>query len=227
MAIGEEGVPFVVISAFICLGRKYDIQKLYVEAEKRIFRTIPAKLADYDALPEKSFLITAFTYLDFAILGRKSGLFSLLPYAFYQSCYLYSTAGITNGLKASDGHKAALHLHDQVVCLGGYRAGCETQADTTYAWIHNTGSVAPNCTTPKVCQRAKRAHNLTHFDSGTALDGLGRWSACAPLGLCSECFEEGRSRHEAGRRQFWEKLPGIFNLPPWTELLKERQEMCV
>ena len=221
-------MPLAVMSAFICLGKKYDIPKLYLEALKKVYREVPATLADYDALPtEWTLLDDSLEYMDFTILARKSGLLSILPFALYQCCLFYSTETIINGLQSSDGRNLSLPLQDQFACLGGYRACCEIQATTTFAWIHDSDRLAPSCTKPEDCKKAKQDYNLKHFNSSPDLDGLNEWCYCTPPGLCDECIEEGRLKHGVGREEFWDKLPGIFNLPPWTELLKERQEMYI
>ncbi|KAF7974530.1 hypothetical protein HWV62_11996 [Athelia sp. TMB] len=224
VAFGEQ-LPLAVISAFICLGKKYDIQKLYAEAVKKMYQEIPVTLTDYDALPNEWTLVEDLEYMEVVILARRSGLLSLLPFVFYQCCYRYSTADIVTGLVIDDESKILLSHQDQIVCLGGYRACCEIQADTTYGWIHDCDSLGPSCTTRKICKKAKQAYSLEHFNSRPGLRALVEWSDCAPPDLCDECIKEGRLKHAAGRLEFWEKLPGIFDLPPWTQLLKERQEI--
>lgn len=38
------------------------------------------------------------------------------------------------------------------------------------------------------------------------------------LGVCRDCVEFNKGLHEAGRREVWERLPGMFELPKWEEL---------
>ena len=214
------------MSAFICLGKKYDIHKLYKEAVKKLYTEIPATLDDWDALSEHWNLIeppsggSEVVLVKLAILARQSGLLSILPYTLYQCCVIYSYAGFKRGWK-----KFSLPAQDQIACLEGYRNGLDVQADTTYAWLGDHGDLSPSCLIQVACKMAKQRRIVKGFNVRPALVGLDLWEDWMPSGLCDSCKEYGRRKHEAGRAEFWEKLPSLFDLPPWTELMKEREEM--
>lgn len=36
-----------------------------------------------------------------------------------------------------------------------------------------------------------------------------------------------REQHEEGHKAFWDGLPVLLGLSPWSELRKEREEVCV
>ena len=105
-----EKLPLAVISAFICLGKKYDIRTLYVEAVKKLFQEVPATLAEYDGpTNDKWIVIDDPEYMDLAILARKAGLLSILPYLLFVICSIYSSDEIKNGFLMPDGKTNRLH----------------------------------------------------------------------------------------------------------------------
>lgn len=77
---------------------------------------------------------------------------------------------------------------------------------------------------------ARRASIVLIFTPTAPPAGLESWatrSAQPDAGLCHPCIAHARDQHEVGREKFWELLPGLFGLPPWTELLKERDSMYI
>lgn len=54
-----------------------------------------------------------------------------------------------------------------------------------------------------------------------------KWKRSWSDKLCPKCTKRAKEKHQQGREAFWEGLPGLFRLPPWAELLKEREGMYV
>ncbi|KAF7974121.1 hypothetical protein HWV62_13333 [Athelia sp. TMB] len=220
-----EKLPLAVISAFICLGKKYDIRTLYLEAVKKLFEEVPATLAEYDGpTNEKWNMIDDPEYMDVAILARKAGLLSILPGLLFVICSDHSSDEIKNGFLMPDGRTKRLSIQDQFACLGGYRAICETQAETTFSWFLFDGTVSSACLNEDDCTRVKGNWVCETFLKPT-IKALDLWNHLSIEGLCDECCKDARRYHEAGRAEFWEKLPSLFGLPPWSELLEEREDM--
>ncbi|KAJ6602716.1 hypothetical protein DFH09DRAFT_1125384, partial [Mycena vulgaris] len=42
-------------------------------------------------------------------------------------------------------------------------------------------------------------------------------------GMCDVCYELAKMRHDSAAVAFWDTLPSIFGLPPWTELRAMKQ----
>lgn len=40
--------------------------------------------------------------------------------------------------------------------------------------------------------------------------------------MCEICIDIAKGEHGAGRQRLWNALPGVFDLPAWEELNKER-----
>lgn len=220
-----DKLPLAVVSAFICLGKKYDIRTLYVEAVKRMFQEVPATLAEYDGPSGANWLaIENPQHMELAILARKAGLLSALPFLLYESCVQYSSAEIKDGFQMPDGSTIRLSVQDQFTCLVAYRAICEVQAETTFAQLWEDGSISTICLTPGDCKAAKSNWVSQNFCKPDIM-ATHSWDNLSIEGLCDYCYVAGQEKHQTGREEFWEKLPSLFDLPPWAELLKERADM--
>ncbi|KAF7983680.1 hypothetical protein HWV62_19587 [Athelia sp. TMB] len=220
-----DKLPLAVVSAFICLGKKYDIRTLYVEAVKRMFQEVPATLAEYDGPSGANWLaIENPQHMELAILARKAGLLSALPFLLYESCVQYSSAEIKDGFQMPDGSTIRLSVQDRFTCLVAYRAICEVQAETTFAQLWEDGSISTICLTPDDCKAAKSNWVSQNFCKPNIM-ATHSWDNLSIEGLCDYCYVAGQEKHQAGRAEFWEKLPSLFDLPPWAELLKERADM--
>ena len=215
-------MTFPVLAALLCLGRKYDIQKLRAEARKRIYAQYPTTLeevrdwAGFDP-PDR------FRSAQLLAIARRAGLVSILPRVFYACCVLYNVSDLT-----AQGSDFSILPADQMTCLTGHRAMCQAQAETTFAWAYSTQALAAGCATPQSCNGARHRYLTTRFLPVAKDFGLQDWSRTSTRidgMLCGGCLEVARERHEAGRAEFWKRLPNFFNLPSWEELSKEREDM--
>ncbi|KZP13125.1 hypothetical protein FIBSPDRAFT_835408 [Athelia psychrophila] len=229
VAFGEtvgDKLPFGVVSAFLCLGQKYDIRSLYVEAQRRLFREFPATLAAEDALEDWT-AIDGPHYMDLVVLARKTGLLSILPRVLYGCIRNHSVDVIIDGERV-DGCLKSLPIQDQVTCLAGIQGIYQAPIDTTFQWLWDTTkSLAVDCAQPKRCIKGLQKICSDLFTPAPAVYGYDKWVSDYSDVLCSKCTKIWMERHEEGRKDFWEGLPGLFRLPPWTELLKEREGMYV
>ncbi|KAF7973894.1 hypothetical protein HWV62_14032 [Athelia sp. TMB] len=220
----DDKMTFPVLAALLCLGRKYNIRKMQLEARKRIYSRYPTSLKEYDAAvrkwiglepPAHSKLCSVLT------IARRAGLLSILPAVFYACCVTYSVSAVAT--------KPAFCLlpSDQITCLAGRHAMYDAQAETTFAWVYTAQTLDPNCSSPKRCHQARQKCLIDRFLPTPKDFGLDKWSYTSVYidgKLCEECMEAAQEKHEAGRAAFWERLPTLFNLPPWAELSKEREE---
>lgn len=76
MLSGTTELPFAVLSAYLCLGQKYDIHELYHESKKRIFQDIPATLDAYDVMPVGP---TKYEHMELVQLAHRTGLVMFRP----------------------------------------------------------------------------------------------------------------------------------------------------
>ncbi|KAF7978940.1 hypothetical protein HWV62_44155 [Athelia sp. TMB] len=81
-------LPFAEFAAFLCLGQKYDIEVLYLEAKRILFDMAPAELSAYYPQPQyvdrDDIEIPKAICMELVLLARRTGLLSILPYALYE-----------------------------------------------------------------------------------------------------------------------------------------------
>ena len=149
------------------------------------------------------------------------------PYS--ESCFAYSAREITEGKTKKDGIAIALSRQDQLACLTGYHDIYRAQASMVYGWVNGSDTLSLGCKTQKKCQKVFQKHISQTFPRIPKVINLAsvmdHWLA-QTSGMCQECIEVGEGKLRAGRAEFWENLPSLFNLPPWSEL-KEREDMYV
>ncbi|KAF7982515.1 hypothetical protein HWV62_28122 [Athelia sp. TMB] len=236
LSYGEK-LEFPVLSAFLCLGRKYDIRKLELEGRKRIYNEFSTTLQEYDAVGrgiwKTSFacprLSKSYHLLEFLALARRMDLLSILPQLFYFCCSkLHPAADLVKGWR--DGTYAACSADDQLTILAGFEAIYRAQAKTTFAWLYQRETLAQECATSYQCELGRAKYLRDMFTPVPFPVGLLTWEY-ADVNLfrsllCEHCTARARALHEAGRLEFWKLLPSLFGLPPWEELLKEREEIA-
>lgn len=218
-------ILFPVLSALLAIGQKYDFRELYIDAQNRVYRAIPATLRQYDQVKNPEIVGFPNDLAQWVALARRTGLLSILPWTYLSCCKAYTADKIKNGL-AEEGNKSKLSLHDQLTCLAGTLAIHAAQADTTYIWLHDVDTpLSSNCATTYLCTEIRRDVRVEKFPLAPDIMGFERWDSRFSSGLCKHCAAAARTKHEAGRKKLWNQLPGLFNLPPWSELLKEREEI--
>lgn len=139
----------------------------------------------------------------------------------------YTASEIIEGQKLDDGTVVSLPIQDQLACLAGYIAIIEAQAETTHRWIHH-----PENFFPGTCQCAgqRKKSFYQQLVPVPTLLALGTWNDVESIpgfAFCDTCIEIAHTAHKAGRVEFWARLPRIFGLPPWDELVRERVLMYV
>lgn len=226
----RKRLPFPVLSAFLCLGQKYDIQSLYVEAREKLYEEFPVTLAGYDKHEDGETWTVIEPPTDtgkhWVLLARKIGLLSILPTILYDFSQ-FSYGVISSGVKMDDKSTVSLSLQDQIACLDGYRAVCKAQAQETFRWMHHRHPLSEDCLTWKECLASRRDSFVHHFGSMPFPWAFARWKNIETLGLCGPCSKVAEKWHVAGREAMWEQLPLLLHLPPWSELLKERENQYV
>ncbi|KZP19037.1 hypothetical protein FIBSPDRAFT_1045789 [Athelia psychrophila] len=230
----EEKIPFAVMSAFLSLGGKYNIPKLRTEATKKLYREFPINLRDMDALGKAWATIDTSEvkneYMELVILARRERVLSVLPSLLYQCCKCYSVSEILQGLVRNNGSPLLLSPEDQLACLAGHRKLCEAQTKTTFDWAFGAFTsqdiTSRKCRSSIQCDHARRQFLSTaRLYPVSDVRGLIRWRDSFSKGLCATCAIKAKEHHNMGRAKFWERLPVLLGLPPWSELKKEREEV--
>ncbi|KZP16235.1 hypothetical protein FIBSPDRAFT_794663 [Athelia psychrophila] len=224
----EELSTLPVISAFVRLGTKYDIPKLRIEGQRKIFKGFSTELdgPGTDGQSPWLFVKVPETWFDLVIFARTTGLLSILPIALYVCCQGYTTSEITEGIKRKDGTIVSLSGQDKLACLAGYQAICKAQAETTFSWAY-TKPPPDECSDPTRCMFFRDQYLKLDFTSLPAIAGLDHFDKLGfcRTNLCSLCDPRSEEMHNTGRKAFWALLPSLFGLPPWEELCKEREDV--
>lgn len=223
----EKKLPVAVLAAFLCLGRKYDIPKLRIYGEERIYHEYPLELVDYDAAYNGPFpaIIYPSSLFELVKIARKAELLSILPPLLYECCQSSSASDIALGDKLADGLYMILSSVDQLACFTGYHAMYVAQAETTYSWAYDEEDLSDGCIGP-ACKRIRQEYLIHRFTPVPPIVGLERWDESGQLeDMCEACTKQAEKMHNEGREKFWALLPSLFGLPPWEELAKEREEL--
>ncbi|KAJ6535747.1 hypothetical protein B0H19DRAFT_1184106 [Mycena capillaripes] len=215
-----EPIELPIILGILRLSHKYDVQYLYR-------RSLGHLIADgwYTTTPDQIVRShiptppTASEVIDnaFALIAAANevGARWLLPRAYY----------IASGYSS---HLLLPHLHGSMreyaqICLAAH-------PHLVRGTIAVNRFIALNrlCETGDICAYTREElllDLLNQVSEQMDLDPLGEWSTrrweqllTASEGLCESCLTYARSLHKIHLYTFWEKLPSIFGLSPWTEL---------
>lgn len=190
---------------------------LRAEALKRIFYEIPSDLDKGTDRGLSGSMICQdddFTTLEMLNLAREHNLLSTLPLLRYRCCRLIS--------KQKDLSKTRLDHQEATFCATKYVALMRLQGETTFSWIILPPSKYDGCQAIATCSATRRKLAVDMFFPVAKLIGLMIWQKGLGKGMCEICVSVAAVEHEIGRRRLWEALPGVFDLPGWEELNKER-----
>ncbi|KAJ7023077.1 hypothetical protein C8F04DRAFT_1135580 [Mycena alexandri] len=133
-------------------------------------------------------------------LYREVGALWLLPNAFYNISARFPPA------------------EDEAAFVKGYII--QTESTTTEILKFLSDPLHINgCTSPTECALKRFQAIGETRRSITYRNPLAVWSNWHLLdGVCSVCLAKLKQEHQAARQAFFDKLPGIYGLPPWEEL---------
>lgn len=228
----DKKLPLAVIAAYLRLGKKYEITQLHTEALDILQSEFPSSLAEFHQ-SGRSIRIANFklaTIVGVINLARETRTHVVLPAAFYDLCdYGTDIQGImmATGQGSQDSPDSpSLSSHDRLlVALGGHRL-LGLKIDVTYAWKDSAYDDTPvnlRCSTHQSCIAAIKSAFFNDISfSGSRYNALISWEDIHwDEPMCHLCVAQAKRKHDEGRARVWDRLPGIFGLPDWPELLKE------
>ncbi|KAJ7287173.1 hypothetical protein C8J57DRAFT_578563 [Mycena rebaudengoi] len=225
----KKALPLAVIGAHVRLGRKYGFKDLLNDALQRLTFEYPTTLEEFDALGDAASYSTTRiaepTGLpsDLVALATQNDLLYILPCAYYRAAI--PVQGVVSSPRGDD-TSVTLSPLAQETCILGREKLVQTQfkSGNTLGWLHTQDDPAPGdgCTNMSACA-LRREEQLQQLWFPPKL-----WALSPPAslridswGLCSSCEARAHASVAAGRAKMWEALPGIFDLPSWTELMHE------
>ncbi|KAF7368663.1 hypothetical protein MVEN_00190600 [Mycena venus] len=215
----HEPLPFGAISAFLRLGRKYEMKPLFDGALRRLTAVFPQSIEQYasgnmnknivfdnpEAPDRRSEIV-----IDTIVLARTLELPFLLPSAFWFAS--------TNILSIGTKNIGAISEGDRVTIFSAVNPLRVAYADYLFDWLDETKVEAAGCSLPQTCGPTKVSHSLNFWKPpGSAL--VLSWRPAAAQGLCRSCAGLGKKRYGEGAKRLWKELPSFFGLPAWEELL--------
>jgi hypothetical protein len=207
---------------------KYNISTLTAEAMERLSYEFPTTLERWDSFDPYSRveLNDQADYVDVVNLAKEIQLPRILPIAFLQ-CILTDDIFecILKGPERQDGSHAVLTREDQNICLLGWENTVIMQAATTFAWRDGTRrfSLYTSCTAPGSCASVRTRLSSGLRNAFPECEPFAVWEDRWEVGMCVACIVVARESHNRGREEAWAKLPLMFGLPSWKELLAQTQ----
>ncbi|KDR83241.1 hypothetical protein GALMADRAFT_113452 [Galerina marginata CBS 339.88] len=216
------------LSSILRLGKKYELDKLYDAALKRISQEIPVSLHQW---------VQKFGYgvkLPSPLTGKEVELLNtlldleiqpLLPVAYFLCIKSLTLKNILEVMLPSATHKverkhfsSGLSQDSVRTLILGREATGRAMMEHTFGWLTTDSSVCSNCISKKRC--ANRMSELRDlFLSMLTMDIVDDvFEPVRELDLCGQCQIQIRVYYKVGCQKVWEGLPTYFGLPPWKDL---------
>lgn len=160
---------------------------------------------------------------------REVGALWLLPLAFYTLSAAFTELGrdIYHGVNYNNS-PVSLSADDQERCARGHAIQSHTTTTDILRFLYNPLDIQ-GCTTPMECYRERLAafetiREMIPGESNSPLEiwHPEDWETLADI--CSTCLAVLKTSHQNDRQAFWDKLPEIYDLPPWEELERMKIE---
>ncbi|KZP06058.1 hypothetical protein FIBSPDRAFT_842475 [Athelia psychrophila] len=231
--------PFHLLVAYLRLGRKYMITHLLEIAMAKLALEFPTTLQDHQAhFPPEIVLIQSWPrFIDirtenrehFTMVNilREQNLQRHIPYALFicaaldfqetedskSPWTLYSQPG------SSYHDNQSLSFQDLQACTRGQKIISRLIYNETFSWTLLDANVS-ECGINR-CHFAK-AFLLSDLAWKTRLSSaLSAWDSNWEEDICEGHLAAFRRRQDEGSQNIWNRLPAIFGMPPWEELLNE------
>lgn len=209
-----------VLTAFLRLGKKYEIRWLFDEACSRMKQCYPSSLFSLLFLPpDLKHPVTGRDKYDFQMinLAREFGLLSLLPVAMYLCVCSSPLTAILDGYHF-DGSLYHLTPPNQKSCILGRDKLLELRS-LTFGWLKRH---RPCCRDEIKCAFGNFAMiaELWCPDRPSSRDPFMRWDPRWDSRFCSNCMVYCHREIEDGREDAWNELPSAFGFYSWERLMK-------
>ncbi|KAJ7045931.1 hypothetical protein C8F04DRAFT_1026045 [Mycena alexandri] len=149
----------------------------------------------------------------------------LLPNAFYNLSYSAKELGrdIFHGTSFND-IPCNLSVEDQNSFVEGQAIQSHSAITDTLQFLADPLDIQ-GCKSPTECalERFKAIGEVRESVSDVSSDPLDVWRSDdwdLLADVCDVCLSVLKETHQAARQAFWDKLPGLYGLPPWDELEK-------
>ncbi|KAJ6460070.1 hypothetical protein C8R47DRAFT_1027932 [Mycena vitilis] len=215
-----------ILTGVLRMSHKYEVDAMRKRALLHISSFHPTTLDEYLALADKSApwfeeLDDGLSFTPLIVLARELSLDWIIPATFYRTCEWTAEELIVYG---------QISKEDQVRLTIGCRmleaTGVTKILD--FLWPDND----PECDDPDGCDRSRFScrrmaeGRRPRENDAQARVPLSAWRASdwKRLKVCDVCMSNMKEKHQRALQSFWDELPSIFRLPPWSELEKLKAE---
>ncbi|KAK6995853.1 hypothetical protein R3P38DRAFT_2656041 [Favolaschia claudopus] len=218
-----------VLIGVLRLSHKYEVHSLRKRALVHISATHPTSLEEYDAWaqqPQPAWLSEAMDRDEalIPILARQLSMAWILPIAFYRDCKQMSERSMLESSQSLD---------DKTLVVTACRTleGTAVSQMLEFLWP-NDDEEAEGCRNPVGCMvarirmRRKAERRRQRFPITAPRLPLEIWEPkdWDAVLACGSCLASMKAGYETARKEFWDALPDIFDLPSWDELEKLKAE---
>ncbi|KAJ7142128.1 hypothetical protein C8R43DRAFT_1131111 [Mycena crocata] len=157
-------------------------------------------------------------------LARELGCPWILPFAFYSLSTVFPDLGsvvfydvVHNGVSVS------LSPQDQQVFLQGHHIQCRRAVTDILAFLLDPSDIQ-GCSNPDECPgiRLEAYRDTLYRPESVPSSPLNIWNSRDWIQLkeniCATCLVTLMETHQEAREDFWEELPEMYGLPPWSDL---------
>ncbi|KAJ7085117.1 hypothetical protein B0H15DRAFT_783343 [Mycena belliarum] len=218
---------FDVVASVLRMSHKYEVDTLRKRALVHLSSPHPTTLREWDKLrPAASeWLESPAAYLDIVPLARQTSAYWLLPTAFYRICrHSYEKDIIT-------GHE--LTPAEKVTCVVGIRC-LETSCATDVLDFLSNPLDIPGCRSDEgeckdsraILRRSTEVWRRYAPGKDAPRLPLEVWTASdwENLTVCEPCLRTMKAAHETAKKELWNQLPALFELPDWATLEQMKAE---
>ncbi|KAJ7046044.1 hypothetical protein C8F04DRAFT_1322547 [Mycena alexandri] len=221
---------FPIIAGVLRMSHKYEVDVLRKRALIHFASRLPTTLQNWGTWGTWSPEISSH-YLEAILLARQTSALWILPAACYSVCSRVEIGNIIIGL---DGHRDSLKSTDVVTCARGVRYLDTTATSKIFDSLWSR--TISGCENPLRCAEERRAKRLEaeifrafelgdvrpppnlHFLEARHFEHL------VVTAVCRVCKSHSEAANQAARQSLWDRLPELFNLPPWAELEQMKAE---
>jgi len=215
------------------MGTKYDVSTIRNAAVSVLKTIFPSTLKGWD---ESANVRDALAYdhwvWEFAVANsaREHSLRSILPAALH-SCSRFKLTDIYDGFTLGNTNHS-INPEDKRVLLISKAKLNFVHRTQTYKFVEedlNSGALR-TCHTSQECRKFRKTmrelideKEENQMDPRIILIPKAKFDLfqvhAKAAGYCDECLDEDARIFREEREKIWEKLPSLFDLPPWNELI--------
>ncbi|KAJ7652826.1 hypothetical protein DFH06DRAFT_1205807 [Mycena polygramma] len=220
-----EPVELPTLLGILRLAHKYDVRYLYIRALKHLaVSDCPTEMHEYLATQlDDSHIVYpeayCFWFAKLIATAKVVGALWLLPMAYYRTTLCSSgelCSALTSGAEAdiiqtclaaqAEHMKASIAVNRCLALPSG--DGCTVGSGCVKVRLKKLDRVLEELEADYVASPLEYWRNDDTWDVMFGYDHL-----------CPDCVLKAKEHHRAAFTKFWDKLPSIYGLPPWPELI--------